>query len=451
MQVLLVGVSHRTTPVELRERLDFSTRGVDRALTLLAGSPSHDEAAIVSTCNRVELYVGCKEVEGARAGIERFISEFHGVPQAELAPHLYAKVGQDAVRHLFRVAAGLDSLVVGEPQVLGQVKEAYNVASQLGCTGTLLNKLFHSAFAAGKRVRSETALSEGAVSVSYAAVSLARKIFGNLNGRTVLVLGAGEMGKLTAIHMQAQGIARLLIMSRTSAHSAALAQTLGGNATPRDWETLPAALAEADILITATGASTPIISREMVVQTMKARRKRPLFIIDIAVPRDVDAGAGDLEEVFLYNIDDLQAVVQENLSKRSTEAAQAETIVGDEVSRFVAWLNSRGAVPTVVALRQRFESIRQSELRRLEPKLAGLGPDARAKVDEITRLLVEKLLINPTEQLKSLSDADTVAAYSDALNRLFDLSGHEGRPPQELGEPREDETASAGPVKKRVP
>ena len=444
MQVLLVGVSHRTTPVELRERLDFSTRGVDRALTALAGSPSHDEAAIVSTCNRVELYVGCKEVDAARASVERFISEFHGVPSSELAPHLYAKVGHEAVRHLFRVAAGLDSLVVGEPQVLGQVKDAYNVAAQLGCTGTLLNKLFHSAFSAGKRVRSETALSEGAVSVSYAAVALARKIFGNLKGRTVLVLGAGEMGKLTAIHMQAQGIARLVIMSRTSAHAAALAQTIGGSAMP--WESLPAALAEADILITATGASAPIVSRDMVAQTMKARRKRPLFIIDIAVPRDVESGAGDLEEVFLYNIDDLQAVVQENLSKRSTEAAQAETIVADEVSRFVAWLNSRGAVPTVVALRQRFEAIRQSELRRLEPKLAGLGPDARAKVDEVTRLIIEKLLINPTEQLKSLSDADTVAAYSDALNRLFDLSGDEaGR----AGE--EGMLTGAGLAKKRVP
>jgi len=304
--------------------------------------------------------------------------------------------------------------------VLGQVKEAFNVASQLGCTGTLLNKLFHSAFAAGKRVRSETALSEGAVSVSYAAVSLARKIFGSLKDRTVLVLGAGEMGKLTAIHMQAQGIARLIIMSRTAAHASALAQTIGGTAMP--WESLSTALAEADILITATGASTPIISKEMVAQTMKARRTRPLFIIDIAVPRDVDGGAGDLEEVFLYNIDDLQAVVQENLSRRSSEAAQAETIVTDEVSQFVAWLNSRGAVPTVVALRQRFEAIRQSELRRLEPKLSGLGPDARARVDEVTRLIIEKLLIRPTEQLKSLSDADTVAAYSDALNRLFDLS-----------------------------
>jgi glutamyl-tRNA reductase len=225
-------------------------------------------------------------------------------------------------------------------------------------------------------------------------------------------------------------------MSRTSAHSAALAQTIGGTAVP--WESLPAALAEADILITATGASTPIISRDMVAQTMKARRKRPLFIIDIAVPRDVDGSAGDLEEVFLYNIDDLQAVVQENLTKRSTESAQAESIVDDEVSRFIAWLNSRGAVPTVVALRQRFEAIRQSELRRLEPKLAGLGPEARAKVEEVTRLIVEKLLINPTEQLKSASDAETVAAYSDALSRLFDLSTDEHEIP-----------AAVGPSKKR--
>jgi glutamyl-tRNA reductase len=444
MHVLLVGVSHRTTPVELRERLDFSTRGVDRALAALAGSPSHDEATIVSTCNRVELYVGCKDVDAARQGLERFISDFHGIDHGELAPHLYAKVGPDAVRHLFRVAAGLDSLVVGEPQVLGQVKDAYNVAAQLGSTGTLLNKLFHSAFAAGKRVRSETGLSEGAVSVSYAAVSLARKIFGSLKGRTVVVLGAGEMGKLTAIHMQAQGIARLIIMSRTASHAAGLAHTIGGTAMP--WESLSTAMAEADILITATGASVPIISRDMVAHTMKARRGRPLFIIDIAVPRDVEAGAGDLEEVFLYNIDDLQTVVQENISKRSTEAAHAETIVTDEVSRFVAWLNSRGAVPTIVALRQRFESIRQSELRRLEPKLAGLGPDARARVDEVTRLIIEKLLINPTEQLKSVSDADTIAAYSDALNRLFDLSGDEGRLRQGFGEPG----GTTAAVKKRA-
>jgi glutamyl-tRNA reductase len=420
MHLLLVGVSHRTAPIELRERLDFSARGVDRALTALSGNGAQHEATIVSTCNRVELYVGCSEPGVTRAAIEQFLSEFHGIPADQLAPHIYAKTGSEAVTHLFRVASGLDSLVMGEPQIFGQVKEAFGVASQLGCTGPLLNKLFHSAFAAGKRVRSETALAEGAVSVSYAAVELARKIFGDLKGRTVLVLGAGEMGKLTAVHMRSQGIGRLIIASRTAAHATALADSIGGSAMP--WESLGTALVEADILITATGASTPIISRALLSQTMKARRQRPLFAIDIAVPRDVEPEAGELEQVFLYNIDDLQAVVQENISRRGTEASEAEKIVVQEAGKFVGWLNSRSAVPTIVALRQRFESIRQSELRRLEPKLAPLPPEARARVEEITRLILEKLLINPTEQLKATSDAETVAAYSDVLNRLFGLT-----------------------------
>ena len=441
MQLLLVGLSHRTAPVELRERLDFSARGVDRALTALAGAPAHHEAAIVSTCNRVEVYVGCSETELARAAVQHFLSDFHGVPDQQLAPHLYAKTGHDAVRHLFRVAAGLDSLVVGEPQVLGQVKEAFTLASQLGCTGPLLNKLFHSAFAAGKRVRSETALSAGAVSVSYAAVALARKIFGDLKGRTVLGVGAGEMGKLTALHMRSQGIGRLFITSRTAAHAATLGEAIGAKPVP--WESLGTVLAEADIVITATGASAPIISRSMIEQTMKARRQRPLFIIDIAVPRDVDASAGELEQVFLYNIDDLQSVVQDNLSKRGAETSEAEKIVSEEVNKFIGWLNSRGAVPTVVALRQRFEAIRQSELRRLEPKLAGLPPEARARIDEITHLIVEKLLINPTEQLKSISEAETVAAYSDALNRLFGLSADDTRD--------QDTLTGAGSAKQPLP
>jgi glutamyl-tRNA reductase len=441
MPLLLVGVNHRTAPIELRERLDFSAGGVDRALTALSATAAHHEATIVSTCNRVELYVGCDETQTARAAVERFFSEFHGIPAEQLAPHLYAKSGQDAVTHLFRVAAGLDSLVMGEPQVLGQVKDAFSLASQMGFTGPLLNKLFHSAFAAGKRVRSETALAEGAVSVSYAAVALARKIFGNLKGRTVLVLGAGEMGKLTAIHMQSQGIGRLIIMSRTAAHATSLAETIGGTALP--WASLGSALGDADILITATGSAVPIVSRSMIEQALRTRRQRPLFVIDIAVPRDVDASAGELEQVFLYNIDDLQTVVQENISKRGTEAADAERIIAQEVNRFLGWLNSRGAVPTVVALRQRFEGIRQSELRRLEPKLAALPPEARARVEEITRLIVEKLLINPTEQLKSISDAETVAAYSDALHRLFGLAA----------DPAGEDTTltTAGSTKKPLP
>src|SRR5829696_6795559 len=364
MQLLLVGVSHRTAPIELRERLDFSARGVDRALTALAGSDVHREATIVSTCNRVELYVGCDEPDAARAAIQQFLSEFHGIPGEQLAPHLYSKTGQDAVAHLYRVASGLDSLVMGEPQILGQVKDAFGVASQMGCTGPLLNKLFHSAFATGKRVRSETALAEGAVSVSYAAVELARKIFGNLKGRTVVVIGAGEMGKLTAVHMKSQGVHQVTIVSRTMAHAARTAEAIGG-ASAAPWEELDTLLGAADIVITATGAATAILTKAHLEAVMRPRRNRPLFVIDIAMPRDVEAAAGEIEQVFLYNIDDLQATVRENLARRVSEVNRAETIVNEEVEKFGQWLRARGAIPTVVALRQRFETIRRSELERL--------------------------------------------------------------------------------------
>ncbi len=420
MHLLLVGVSHRTAPVDLRERIDFSARGVGAAVASLAARATNSEAAVVSTCNRAEIYLAAPDPAVARDDVLDFLREFHGVEPHEVLPHLYERQDADAARHLFRVAAGLDSLVVGEPQILGQVKEAYSTASAQQSVGPLLNKLFHSSFLAGKRVRSETSLGEGAVSVSYAAVSLARKIFGSLEGRTVAVVGAGEMGKLTALHLKAQGIKRMLICSRTMAHASALAEAIEATAVP--WERMHAALAEADIVITATGAALPILVRADVAAVMKPRRNRPLFIIDIAMPRDVDPAAGELDEVFLYNIDDLQAIVQENLTRRAAEMARAEGIISEEVDRFSAWLRSRGAIPTVVALRQRFESIRRSELDRLQHKLSGLPPDARARVDEVTRLIIEKLLLTPTEQLKSLPDSETVAAYSDALTRLFSLA-----------------------------
>jgi glutamyl-tRNA reductase len=328
--------------------------------------------------------------------------------------------GADAARHLFRVAAGLDSLVVGEPQILGQVKAAYATAHEGRFTAALMNRLFHSAFAAGKRVRSETGLGEGAVSVSYAAIALAKKIFGDLTGRSVLILGAGEMAKLTGVHLQAQQVKQITIASRTLGTAQNLAAHLGGIATP--WDALDIALHAADIVVTATGASEPVLTRARLEDAMKRRRGRPLFVIDIALPRDVEASAGDLDQVFLYNIDDLQAIVQENLARRTAELARAEAIVDEEVGKFVAWMQSREIVPTVVALRQRFESIRQSELARLEPKLTGLPPEVRSRVDEVTRLIVEKLLLTPTEQLKSVSDEAMIVAYADALNRLFSLA-----------------------------
>ncbi len=427
MHLLLVGVSHRTAPVDLRERIDFSARGVEAAVVSLAARPSNSEAAILSTCNRAEVYLAAADPDAAREDVVDFLREFHGVEPEEVRPHLYELQDADAAKHLFRVASGLDSLVVGEPQILGQVKDAYGVASAQQSCGPLLNKLFHSSFLAGKRVRTETSLGEGAVSVSYAAVSLARKIFGKLEDRVVVVVGAGEMGKLTAVHLKAQGIRRMVITSRTMSHASALAESIGASAVP--WERLHAALGEADIVITATGAKLPILVRSDVAAIMKPRRNRPLFLIDIAVPRDVDPAAGDLDQVFLYNIDDLQAIVQENLTRRAAEMTRAEGIVAEEVDRFAAWLRSRGAIPTVVALRQRFESIRRSELDRLQHKLSGLPPDARARVDEVTRLIVEKLLLTPTEQLKSLPDTDTVATYSDALTRLFSLTPGNGSRP----------------------
>ena len=422
MKLFAVGLSHRTAPVELRECVDFSRGGLEAALGGIAANGAAREAVVLSTCNRAEIYAA-GETDATADAMARFFGEYHRIPHAQMLEHLYVRRGPDAARHLFRVAAGLDSLVVGEPQILGQVKAAYATASELKHTGALTNRLFHSAFAVGKRVRSETGLGEGAVSVSYAAVALAKKIFGSLKGLHVLMLGAGEMAKLTGIHLQAQEVRQIAIASRTLQTAERLAVQLGGRAVP--WADLDEAVSAADIVVTATGAAEPVLTRARVDAVMRPRRHRPLFIIDIALPRDVEAAVGDLEQVFLYNIDDLQAIVQENLSRRAAELAQAEAIVEEEVAKFSAWMQSREIIPTVVALRQRFEAIRQAELARLEPKLSGLPPEARARLDEITHLIVEKLLLTPTEQLKSVSDETMIVAYSDALNRLFSLAADE--------------------------
>ena len=418
MRLFAVGISHRTAPIDLRERVDFTARGIDLALSTLAERRIAREAVVLSTCNRAEIYGG-GDAETAAQEVARFFAEYHGIAWDHVAPHVVVRHGADAARHLFRVAAGLDSLVVGEPQILGQVKDAYAAASGLKQTGALTNRLFNAAFTVGKRVRAETGLGEGAVSVSYAAIALARKIFRSLNGLNVLILGAGEMAALTGTHLKAQGAKSLTICSRTLATAQAVAAELGGAAVP--WSSLPAALTAADIVVTATGASESILTRARVEDAMQPRRGRPLFIIDIAVPRDVEASVGTLEQVFLYNIDDLRTIVQENLARRSGELDRAERIVAEEVTRFTTWMQSRELIPTVIALRERFEAVRQAELQRLQPKLASLPPEALARVDEITHLIVEKLLLTPTEQLKSVADETLAMAYADALNRLFGL------------------------------
>jgi glutamyl-tRNA reductase len=419
MRLFAVGLSHRTAPVELRETVDFSRGGLEAALGALAGRGAGREFVVLSTCNRAEIYaVG--DTDATMAALSTFFGEYHNIPHGQVSQHLYVHRGAEAARHLFRVAAGLDSLVVGEPQILGQVKAAYGIASDGQFTSALTNRLFHSAFTVGKRVRAETGLGEGAVSVSYAAISLAKKIFGTLSGCHVVILGAGEMAKLTGLHLQAQHVNGITIASRTMSSAQNLASRLDGVAV--NWSDVDKALTAADIVVTATGASQPILTRARVEEAMRPRRNRPLFIIDIAMPRDVDAAVGDLGQVFLYNIDDLRSIVQQNLARRGAELARAEAIVDQEVARFSAWMQSREIVPTVVALRQRFEAIRRAELQRLEPKLAGLPPEVRSRVDEVTRLIVEKLLLTPTEQLKQVSDEAMIVAYADALNRLFHLA-----------------------------
>ncbi len=432
MNLFLLGASHHSAPVDLRERIDFSRRGVPEALSVLGEISGVAEVAILSTCNRSEIYAMCESRARQREALASFMSSYHDVQESELGPHLYSRQDGDAARHLFRIAAGLDSLVVGEPQILGQVKDAYTIASGHGYTGALLNRLFHWSFGVGKRVRSETGLGEGAVSVSYAAISLAKKIFGDLKGLQTLVIGAGEMAELTATHLKSHAVARIQVASRTPSHAATLAAKVDGEPVP--WEDITAHLASADVVVTATGSASPIVTHGHVHAAMRPRRDRPLFVIDIGLPRDVDPTSADIEQVFLYNIDDLRTIVRENLTRRQAQVDRAELMVHEEVERFMVWLRSRAAIPTVVALRRRFEAIRQSELTRLESKLAPLPPAARARVEEVTRLLVERLLSAPTEQLKATTDQEAVAAYADALNRLFKL-------PDESGELAPGETA----------
>ncbi len=417
MHLVLVGLSHHTAPLELRERLGVTRTMLPATLDALAAAGC-DDAVVLSTCNRTEVYAAASDTLDMTQRIVVHLGATHGVGLPLLEPSLYTRVDADAARHLFRVAAGLDSLVVGEPEILGQVKDAYRVANETRGTGALINRLFHGAFGIGKRVRTETGLSEGAVSLSYAAVTLSRKIFGDLSSLRVVVLGAGEMARLSARHFAAH-VSATTITSRTDERAEALAREAGASAV--GWHLRAAAIAQADIIVSATGAEGLVLGADELRAARAARQSRPLFVVDLAVPRDVDPAVAGLDDVFLYNVDDLRGVVEENLTRRHQAVASAERLVQEEVAAWLSWLRSRAAVPTVVALRQRFEGIRQAELSRLSSRLAPLGPDAQARVDEVTRLIVEKLLLTPTEQLKSIDDRETMAACSAALRRLFDL------------------------------
>jgi glutamyl-tRNA reductase len=418
MAVVVVGLNHTTAPVAVRERLAFSDATLAEALAHFR-PPEVQELVILSTCNRVEMYMQTNDVDASVASAVAFVAACHAVPPAQFTPHLYQLSDLEAVRHLFRVAASLDSLVLGEPQILGQVKASYLAAQAAGRTGMIFAHLFERALRVAKAIRTETGISDHAVSVSYAAVELAKKIFESLEQRTVMVLGAGDTAALAARHLVRQGVSSVFIANRTAERAVYLAQTLQAKAIP--WEAFPEHLAYTDIVVSSTSAPHPIIESAMVREAMRARRSRPMFFVDIAVPRDVDPAVNTLENVFLYDIDDLQNVVQENRRERQHEALAAEELVWQEVRQFEQWLAVRDAVPTIVALRQQAEAIRQQELEKALHKFGPLDERQRRVLDALTCGIVNKLLHAPTVSLKQASQEGQVRDAVHMVRHLFNL------------------------------
>lgn len=429
MDLLVVGLSHHTAPVELRERLAFADEELPAALSALMAEDGLREGMLLSTCNRVEVWAAAEAPETAQEVLAAYLAKIRGVDLETLRPFLYAYRGLEAVVHLFRVASSLDSLVVGEPQVLAQLKAAFAQAHAAGATGPELSRAVHAAFRAAKRVRTETSIARSAVSVSYAAVELARKIFGDLSGKVVLLLGAGEMGELAARHFRDRGIARLLVANRTPGRAAELARAVGGEAAPSIEAALQAA--EADIILCSTAAAGYLVTRTDAQRLLAARRHRPVFFIDIAVPRNVEPSVNELDGAYLYDIDDLRAVVEANRQEREREAERAEALIREELEKFVRRLADRAAVPTIRSLRERMEEIRREEVSRTLGRLRDASPETQAAIEALSVSLVNKILHAPIQRLKLGSDRGEGRRFRELVRDLFDLGPEEGEDPED--------------------
>lgn len=436
--VVIVGLSHHTAPIEVRERLSLATSSIGDELQRVLGEGGIAEGLLLSTCNRVEFYGAGQNPQRAIADLRQYLQG--RIPELKVEQCLYERSGDDAVHHAFRVASSLDSMVVGEPQILGQVKEAYQAADQAGAIGPHLTQCFSRAFATAKRVRNETGIAEGAVSVSSVAIELAAKIFGSMKRRRVLLVGAGEMSEAAAKALTGRG-AQLVVVNRSAEKAERLAEACGGKA--KDYDQLPAQLAEADITITSTASPRFIITRDLMRGVVKARRRRPLFLIDIAVPRDVDPRAGDMENVFLYDVDDLQKVAAENKSARTQEANAAEALVRAELRSFASWKKKLVLKPTIVGLREQMSVIIRAELERTVPRLENLSEADRKTLDKMANSLVNKILHAPLSELKSASDSPDAALLIDATRRLFRLPD---TPPEEAPEPEREAEPIAAPL-----
>ncbi len=417
MRILVTGLNHKTAPVEVREKLAFDGPKLDEGLRELLRLRNVEEGIIISTCNRVELYTHVKEVESAIEEIKQFLSTFHSIKPESLEGSLYFYSERDAIRHVFRVASSLDSMVVGEPQILGQVKDAFDFALKKKATGVLLNKLLKKAISVAKRVRTETRIAENAVSISYAAVELAKKIFADLSEKTFMLLGAGEMAELAVRHLINNGVRDVTVANRTYERGVELAREFCGRAIKFD--DFKTELVNTDIIICSTGAPTYILYKEDMQRIMKERKNRSVFIIDISVPRNIDPEINDIDNVYLYDVDDLQGVVDANILERRKEAERAEAIVEEEVEKFLKWQNSLDAVPTIVALRNKAEEIKQTELERLFNRLPGLDERERNIIMTSVNAIVNRLIHPPTAALKEdHEDRDALIAMIKTLYGL---------------------------------
>ena len=429
-ELVALGLNHKSAPVELRERLAVGADDLGRVLEELRRHTWLHEVMLVSTCNRVEIYgVAAREIPPAAPLVE--LARLQSIDPGALEGHVFARTQADAARHIFRVASSLESMVVGEPQILGQVKTAYSKAKEGGAIGPVLDRCVSLAIKCAKRVRSETEIARGSASVPSVAVDLATRIFGELVGCTVLIVGAGDMAEQAAVHLQAAGASELVVVNRSTDRGEALAQKIGGRY--EAWDRLEAQLVRADVVVTSTGAKMPVIDRSMMKPVMKMRRHRPLFLVDIAVPRDVDPAVSQTDHVYLYNVDDLQGIVHDNMRLRAGEAERADAVVDEEVQEFLAWMSSRSLGPLIAKLQHHGNAVVDAEIKRALKRLPGLSEEQRAVVDKLGRVIMQKLLHRPISNLRRANGEGVGQfdgpALAEALSTLFELDSGEPTPP----------------------
>lgn len=422
MNLVVLGLNHNSAPVEIREKLSISSARLGEHLsTLKERVPEAREEVILSTCNRVEIYALVSDIKKGVASLKKFMADYHELDIATLENYTYVYALEEAVEHLFKVSSSLDSMVVGEPQILGQVKTAYKAARELSVTGTVLNNLFERSFSVAKRIRTETGIAENAVSVSYAAVELARKIFGDLAGKTTLLIGAGEMIELAIKHLVSQGVKTVLVANRTYERAVDLATQFNGEAVHFDH--LHEELKRCDIVISSTGAPHFVVRKELAEQVIAERANRPMFFIDIAVPRDIEPSVNEVDNCYVYDIDDLKSVVESNLAERAKEARKAEDIVRGEVKQFLSWLDHLEVAPTITELRAKADAIRKAELEKTVNRLTSISDKDKETLDKMTAAIVNKILHAPIVNLKKTAETEDGHQYVSALRKLFEMEG----------------------------